>query len=262
MRRMRSAWKRTALSLARSGTDIQPLLANAPGIPALADAGRAEEAEASRCAARRDHNGSQPVLPGLDVLRPGRAARRMPTARRPRRSNAFSRPCMPARSIMGYWAQAGEWVRQEVTVEAPPRIDLGGGWSDTPPFCLDWGGTVLNIAVELNGQCPIRTSARRIDELEIRCSAGGPGVEPEVFTTSEQVLTPASPGSPYALVRQALVLAGIVRPGQELRRTLRARGGGLEIATKRRSADGIGTRHQQHPGRDGGARAREMSGAE
>ena len=30
------------------------------------------------------------------------------------------------------------WQYDEVTVEAPARIDLGGGWSDTPPFCLDW----------------------------------------------------------------------------------------------------------------------------
>ena len=35
-----------------------------------------------------------------------------------------------------------EWRHDQVRVAAPVRIDLGGGWSDTPPFCLDWGGTV------------------------------------------------------------------------------------------------------------------------
>jgi len=50
------------------------------------------------------------------------------------------------------------WQYATVTVEGPARIDLGGGWSDTPPFCIDWGGTVLNIAVLLNGSYPIQTT--------------------------------------------------------------------------------------------------------
>ena len=32
------------------------------------------------------------------------------------------------------------------------RIDLSGGWSDTPPITYEQGGTVLNVAVKLNGQ--------------------------------------------------------------------------------------------------------------
>ena len=117
-----------------------------------------------------------------------------------------------------------------MSAEAPPRIDLGGGWSDTPPFCLDWGGTVLNIAVELNGACPIRTVMRRIAEPEIRCSARE-SAETVVYSTAEQVLAPADLGSPFTIPRMALVLAGVVKPGQELRRVLRSRGGGLEIST-------------------------------
>ena len=32
------------------------------------------------------------------------------------------------------------------------RIDLSGGWSDTPPITYEQGGAVLNVAVKLNGQ--------------------------------------------------------------------------------------------------------------
>ena len=32
-------------------------------------------------------------------------------------------------------------------VERPLRIDLAGGWSDTPPICNERGGAVLNVAV-------------------------------------------------------------------------------------------------------------------
>lgn len=35
------------------------------------------------------------------------------------------------------------------------RIDLSGGWSDTPPITYEQGGTVLNVAVKLNGQVMI-----------------------------------------------------------------------------------------------------------
>ena len=63
------------------------------------------------------------------------------------------------------------WRFDKVHVSAPPRIDLGGGWSDTPPFCFDWGGTVLNCSLEIEGTYPIETEIRRIDEPVLRCFA-------------------------------------------------------------------------------------------
>ncbi|KAJ1627224.1 hypothetical protein T492DRAFT_842571, partial [Pavlovales sp. CCMP2436] len=38
-----------------------------------------------------------------------------------------------------------------VTACAPARVDLSGGWSDTPPLCWEaqGGGAVLNVAVAL-----------------------------------------------------------------------------------------------------------------
>jgi len=42
-------------------------------------------------------------------------------------------------------------------------------------LCLDWGGTVLNVAVELNGAYPIRTTLTRIAEPVIRCCFGEEG---------------------------------------------------------------------------------------
>jgi fucokinase len=230
VRRMHSAWGRTATALARSGTDIQPLLANAPGIGALAEAGRAIEAEASRMSAESaTMAASQFYRASLFCAKAGllEEADRAHAA-------AFDRVqyAVHAGSVdQGHWAQTGRWAFEQVSVAAPPRIDLGGGWSDTPPFCIDWGGTVLNIAVELNGGCPIRTEIRRIEEPQIRCQAGQ-GTEPVVFSTAEQILAPPDPGSAFTIARLALALAGIVKPGQELRRVLRARGGGLEISTR------------------------------
>ncbi len=111
-----------------------------------------------------------------------------------------------------------EFRYHRVRAAAPPRIDLGGGWSDTPPFCLDWGGTVLNVAVELNGRYPIATTVRRRDRPGFRLVAGS--VEAE-FGVDE---LPASvpPGSPFGIHLAALRMAGLDRLRQA----------GLEIRTE------------------------------
>jgi D-glycero-alpha-D-manno-heptose-7-phosphate kinase len=38
-------------------------------------------------------------------------------------------------------------VSREVIARAPTRIDLGGGWTDVPPYCDREGGFVCNVAI-------------------------------------------------------------------------------------------------------------------
>lgn len=45
--------------------------------------------------------------------------------------------------------------KEDVVVNKPVRINFGGGWSDTPPYCFENGGTVLNASIFLNGKMPI-----------------------------------------------------------------------------------------------------------
>ena len=45
---------------------------------------------------------------------------------------------------------------QIVWGRSPVRIDIAGGWTDTPPYCLMEGGNVINLAIELNGQPPLQ----------------------------------------------------------------------------------------------------------
>ena len=49
---------------------------------------------------------------------------------------------------------------QIVWGRSPVRIDIAGGWTDTPPHCILEGGDVVNLAIELNGQPPLLPSAR------------------------------------------------------------------------------------------------------
>ena len=49
----------------------------------------------------------------------------------------------------------------KVKVSGPARIDLSGGWSDTPPICYDRGGTVMVAGVTLEGVQPIEAVVSR-----------------------------------------------------------------------------------------------------
>ena len=52
----------------------------------------------------------------------------------------------------------------QLRVEACARVDFGGGWTDTPPYSIERGGTVLNGALTLHGAFPIVVEAERLDE--------------------------------------------------------------------------------------------------
>ena len=51
---------------------------------------------------------------------------------------------------------------QRTQVNLPVRIDLAGGWTDTPPYSLEKGGKVLNLAILLDGRAPISAQIRPV----------------------------------------------------------------------------------------------------
>jgi galactokinase/mevalonate kinase-like predicted kinase len=90
---------------------------------------------------------------------------------------------------------------------APARLDLGGGWTDTPPYSLERGGCVINAAVDLNGQAPIQAYARVIDEREIRINSIDHSRR-VVIRELDELLDYREPASQFALAKAALALAG------------------------------------------------------
>lgn len=122
---------------------------------------------------------------------------------------------------------------QIVWGRSPVRIDLAGGWSDTPPYSLCHGGTVLNMAVELNGQAPLQVFVKRSAEPNIVLRSIDLGAS-ETVTTYQELEDYARIGSPFSIPKAALSLAGfsnrfsaITYP--TLRARLEAMGSGLEI---------------------------------
>lgn len=122
---------------------------------------------------------------------------------------------------------------QIVWGRSPVRLDLAGGWTDTPPFCLSEGGSVINLAVELNGQQPLQAFARRVQEPHIVLRSIDLGSS-ERITTYQELSRLEEAGSPFSIPKAALSLAGFhprFSSGNfaSLRDQLIAFGGGIEL---------------------------------
>ena len=117
---------------------------------------------------------------------------------------------------------------QIVWGRSPVRIDIAGGWTDTPPYCLMEGGNVINFAIELNGQPPLQAYVRPSREPRIVLRSIDLGAV-EVVETNEQLTDFMHVGSPFSIPKAALVLAGFGLPSQTLKQQLETFGAGIEL---------------------------------
>ena len=114
---------------------------------------------------------------------------------------------------------------QIVWGRSPVRIDIAGGWTDTPPYCLMEGGNVINFAIELNGQPPLQVYVKPSKVYRIMLRSIDLGAM-EVVETTEQLMDFMHVGSPFSIPKAALVLAGF---GENLQQQLEAFGCGIEL---------------------------------
>ena len=122
---------------------------------------------------------------------------------------------------------------QIVWGRSPVRIDISGGWTDTPPYCLMEGGNVVNLAIELNGQQPIQTYIKPSKEPKIVLRSIDLGAREEI-ETYEQLAQFNKVGSPFSIPKAALSLAGFLPQFSaerfaSLRQQLEAFGSGIEL---------------------------------
>ena len=122
---------------------------------------------------------------------------------------------------------------QIVWGRSPARIDIAGGWTDTPPYCLMEGGNVVNLAIELNGQPPLQVYVRPCKEPIIVLRSIDLGAMERVGSYDE-LADFRHVGSPFSIPKSALALAGFL-PGfseeafDTLENQLRAFGCGIEL---------------------------------
>lgn len=135
-----------------------------------------------------------------------------------------NRKCLPKLQV---------FTDQIVWGRSPVRIDIAGGWTDTPPYCLMEGGKVINLAIELNGQPPLQTYVKPCKEHHIVLRSIDLGAT-EIVETYEQLCDFHHVGSPFSIPKAALVLAGFHPDYCEehyssLAQQLEAFGAGIEV---------------------------------
>lgn len=121
---------------------------------------------------------------------------------------------------------------QIVWGRSPIRLDLAGGWTDTPPYCFINGGKVLNLAVELNGQPPLQVFIKPSTEFKITLRSIDLGVKEDITTYEE--LNDHRVGSVFCIPKAALCLAGFSREFSTIKHKsladqLKAFGSGVDI---------------------------------
>lgn len=122
---------------------------------------------------------------------------------------------------------------QIVWGRSPVRIDVAGGWTDTPPYSLYSGGSVVNLAIELNGQPPLQVYVKPCKEYHIVLRSIDMGAM-EVIRSYEELQDYKKVGSPFSIPKAALTLAGFAPAFSaechaSLEESLKAFGSGLEI---------------------------------
>ena len=122
---------------------------------------------------------------------------------------------------------------QIVWGRSPVRIDIAGGWTDTPPYCLLEGGNVVNLAIELNGQPPLQVYIKPANAPHIILRSIDLGAS-EVVETYEELQQFNKVGSPFSIPKAALALAGFAPAFSaerfpSLKAQLEAFGSGIEL---------------------------------
>ena len=117
---------------------------------------------------------------------------------------------------------------------SPLRLDLAGGWTDTPPYCILYGGRVVNLSVELNGQPPIQVYIRPATAPFIVIHSIDLGVS-EVIRSYSDIAVVSKVGSAFSIPKAGLMLAGFhpdfsSQQFKTLQDQLQEFGGGLDIS--------------------------------
>ena len=135
-------------------------------------------------------------------------------------------------------------TKDKHTVELPLRVNWGGGWSDTPPYCLENGGKVLNAAILLNKMKPVIVVFEKIKEKKIVLISEDLNAKAE-FSEINKLQETGNPYDPFAVTKSCLVACGIIpQTGGNLNEILTRMGSGFSINSRVRNVpkgSGLGT---------------------
>ena len=144
---------------------------------------------------------------------------------------------------------------RQVVVRCPVRLDLAGGWTDTPPICYEHGGSVLNVAITINGQRPIGAHAQLAELMSVPfvrfILKGEQDKDDKTYElhTIAQFTDYNQPQRPCALLKSCCIFTGIIdintakemTLGEQLKKNLFGCGLILEVWSNVPVGSGLGT---------------------
>ena len=124
-------------------------------------------------------------------------------------------------------------AKEVVQIKLPVRVNWGGGWTDTPPYCNENGGVVLNAPILLKGEKPIEVEIKKIPEYRIEFASLDFYAYGKAETV-EEIQDCHNPYDSFALHKAALIACGVIPLDghAELREILKKMGGGFYLSTK------------------------------
>lgn len=122
-------------------------------------------------------------------------------------------------------------TRDEVKVELPIRINFAGTWSDTPPFCNENGGNMVNGAFSLNDNNPIKVTIKKIKDNKIILRSIDLNVKKE-FKKVTELQDCNNTNDIFSLPKASLIVSGIVsKEDKNLEQVINRINGGIELIT-------------------------------
>jgi len=131
---------------------------------------------------------------------------------------------IPARKLQPWKLKFNEILKGTI----PIRADLAGGWTDTPPYTLEYGGSIINLAFDLDKRAPLEIQITPSHSFHIQIT-NLLTQEVWVLKTSRALNQMAQNGSYEGIIAKALQSLGFGQSQQNLAQQLTLCQGGLNI---------------------------------
>ena len=123
-------------------------------------------------------------------------------------------------------------VKEKNKVTLPLRVNFAGGWTDTPPYCLEKGGKVLNAPILLDGNRPVEVCIQKIKQKKIIFESKDLDERHE-FTTISELQDVDDPFEPFSLQKASLLVCGIIpKEGGDFNEILERFGSGFSLSSE------------------------------
>ena len=123
-------------------------------------------------------------------------------------------------------------IKEKHKVTLPLRVNFAGGWTDTPPYCLEKGGKVLNCPILLDGNRPVEVCIQKIKQKKIIFESKDIDERNE-YTSISELQDVDDPFEPFSLQKACLLVCGIIpKEGGDLNKILERFGSGFIISSE------------------------------